>query len=79
MMHHMRTTLDIDPDVLQAAKELAARRKSTAGKIISELARRGLEPPRQTGKRRHGVPLLPPRGDEGLVTLDVVNRLRDEG
>ena len=37
----MRTTLDIDEDVLQAAKELAAREQKTAGKLISEWARRG--------------------------------------
>ena len=35
----MRTTLDIDLDVLETAKELAARRGTTAGQIISELAR----------------------------------------
>ena len=38
----MRTTLDIDDDVLQAAKELARRERKTAGRILSELARRGL-------------------------------------
>ena len=41
----MRTTLDIDEDVLQAAKELAAREQKTAGKLISEWARRGLRSP----------------------------------
>ena len=35
----MRTTLDIDNDVLQAAKELAAARRLTAGRAISDLAR----------------------------------------
>jgi len=30
----MRTTLDIDDDVLAAAKELAAGQKTTAGKMI---------------------------------------------
>lgn len=75
----MRTTLDIDPDVLQAAKELAAQRKSTAGKVLSELARSALRPARQEGSRRHGVPLLPPSGEERPVTLEVVDRLRDEG
>jgi hypothetical protein len=34
-----RTTLDIDKDVLAAAKELAAIEKKTAGKILSEPAR----------------------------------------
>ena len=43
MIARMRTTLDIDDDVLQAAKELAANRQTTAGKVLSELAREGLE------------------------------------
>ena len=38
----MRTTLEIDDDVLQAAKELSAREKTTAGRLISEWARRGI-------------------------------------
>jgi hypothetical protein len=44
----MRTTLDIDDDVLLAAKELAAIRRTTAGQVISDLARQALTgPPRQ--------------------------------
>lgn len=38
----MRTTLDIDDEVLRAAKEIARQSRSTAGKVISELARRAL-------------------------------------
>ena len=38
----MRTTLDIDDDILQAAKELARAEKKTAGRVLSELARKGL-------------------------------------
>ena len=38
----MRTTLDLDEDVLQAAKELAELQGLTAGKVLSELARKGL-------------------------------------
>ena len=76
----MRTTLDIDDDVLQAAKELAQREKRTAGKVLSELARRGLAAPAaRSGSRtplRHGVPVLASRGES--VTLDHVQRLRDE-
>jgi hypothetical protein len=75
----MRTTLDIDEDVLQAAKELAAKHKSTAGKILSELARKSLEPSqRDVTRYRHGVPLLPPRPGERQVTMAIVNSLRDE-
>ena len=38
----MRTTLDIDDDILQAAKELARAERKTAGQVLSELARKGL-------------------------------------
>lgn len=38
----MRTTLTIDPDVLRAAKRLAAARSQSVGKVISDLARKGL-------------------------------------
>jgi hypothetical protein len=74
----MRTTLDIDDDVLAAAKELAEQRRTTAGKVLSDLARRGLSTPRATDVR-NGVPLLPHRRDgQPRPTLQLVNRLRDE-
>ncbi|MDR1428062.1 MAG: hypothetical protein LBJ08_09970, partial [Bifidobacteriaceae bacterium] len=38
----MRTTLSIDDDVLQAAKELADRKGKTAGQMLSDLARHAL-------------------------------------
>ena len=60
------------------AKELADHRKTTAGKILSELARQALEP---TGRQavRNGVPLLPrPRRGSPKATMQSVNRLRDQ-
>jgi len=74
----MRTTLDIDEDVLAAAKELAVQRKSTAGRVLSELAREALRPVDAAPTVRGGVPLLPPRTGEGTVTPEVVYRLRDD-
>jgi hypothetical protein len=75
----MRTTLDIEDDVLQAAKELAQREGGTAGQVISTLARRGLALPAAGRKNRSGVrggvPVLPSRGE--VVTLDHVQQLRD--
>jgi hypothetical protein len=38
----MRTTLDIDDDLLAAAKELARREGATAGQVVSRLLRRSL-------------------------------------
>lgn len=74
----MRTTLDLDEDVLEAAKELAEARGTTAGKVISELARRGLAPARAS-RTRNGVPLLPRRpAGAPTPTMKLVNRLRDE-
>jgi hypothetical protein len=76
----MRTTLDIDEDVLEASKELAAQRGTTAGRVISELARSALAPRSRTSRKRNGVPLLPeqPKHPARLVTPAIVNRLRDE-
>jgi len=42
MIRAMRTTLDIDEDILAAAKELARQKGITAGKVLSNLARKGL-------------------------------------
>ena len=73
----MRTTLDIDDDVLAAVKELAAAEKTSTGKMISELARAALRRGSPaSSKKRNGLPLLP--GRRTLVTADQVDRLLDE-
>lgn len=75
----MRTTVDIDDDILQAAKELAAAGGTTAGKVLSDLARKGLSRPADSASSRNGVPLLPSRpATEPRVTMKRVNELRDE-
>jgi hypothetical protein len=38
----MRTTLDLDDDVLEAAKERARREGKTTGRLVSELLRRAM-------------------------------------
>jgi hypothetical protein len=74
----MRTTLDIDDDLLQAAKEIAERRGLSAGRVVSDLVRQALTPPKRAVSERNGVPLLPrrPAGAPAL-TMKVVNALRD--
>jgi len=70
--------LEATEDVLQAAKELAEVRGSTAGKVLSELARLGLSRP-SSGAERNGVPLLPRRQPQDpKPTMRLVNELRDE-
>lgn len=79
----MRTTLDIDDDLLAAAKELARRERSTAGKVVSRLLRRsltGTEAQAKPGRPRRrpvaGFQPFPARA--GVVTTnEQVNALRD--
>ncbi len=73
----MRTTLDVDEDILLAAKEIARQRGITVGKAVSDLARQALM--RQSeGATRNGLPLFPIQPNAGVVTLELVNKLRDE-
>lgn len=77
----MRTTLDIAEDVLQAVKERARREKSTAGEVISRLARQALsappEAPRPSApKARHGFRPFARRGQ--VVTNDRIDALRED-
>ena len=74
----VRTTLDLDADILQAVKEIADLRATTAGRVLSDLARKALEP-QAVGPTRNGVPLIPRRPPGSVKpTLALVNQLRDE-
>jgi predicted transcriptional regulator len=73
----MRTTLEIDDDVLEAAKELAKAQKTTAGQVISDLARQALT--RASGEPaeyRNGFRLLPRAGK--IITSEMVERWLEE-
>ena len=75
----MRTTLAIDDDVLAAARHLAEREQRTIGEVISALARQGLaRGSRAPVLERNGIPLVQSRSNAQPVTLELVNRLRDE-
>ena len=76
----MRTTLNLDDDVLLAVRERARREKRTAGEVLSELARQAL-----TGQHRHlehprteshGFAPLPHRGP--AVSNALIDRLRED-
>ena len=74
----MRTTLAIDDDVLDAAKELAVMERKSVGEIISSLARRAMRPVETGLKIRNGVPLLAVRPEAPRVTSEHVRQLREE-
>jgi hypothetical protein len=73
----MRTTLSIDPEVLNAAKRIAAARSTTIGAVISELARRGLEARAQVGSR-HGFPTFVVSKDANPLTPEQVRQDEDD-
>ena len=74
----VRTTLDIDDDLLLTVKEIAQQRKTTAGIVVSSLLRESLQPKKFKLTYRNGLPLLPRRPNGPTVTAALVNRLRDE-
>jgi hypothetical protein len=77
----MRTTLDLAPDVLAAAKKLARRRKRSVGRVVSELVRQALvSPHRDAGApsakgSQCGFRPFPAEGR--VVTEELIERLRD--
>lgn len=75
---NMLTTLAIDDDVLDAAKGLASLQSKSIGEVISALARQALQPQEPSPATRNGVPLLQKRTGTMPVTLEMVNKLRDE-
>lgn len=74
----MRTTLNIDDEILEAAKSLAGERNLSVGAVLSELARRGLQRPNADRRRRSGFPVFDVSYDSTPLTLDRVERF-DEG
>jgi hypothetical protein len=89
----MRTTIDIDDDVLAAARDLARAEGRTMGQVISDLARRALTTPSydQAGGTSSGAgfnepavayivddwPTFPVRPGPP-VTNELIERLADE-
>jgi len=71
----VRTTLDLDEDILRAAKDLAAERSQSLGSVLSDLARRGLQPSVSALDVRNGIPLLPRKPGARPVTSQMVKDL----
>lgn len=77
----MRTTLEIDDDLLTAAKDIARRERASAGAVVSRLLRQALnrnaeiagvnEPAAEYG-------FAPFSGRGGVVSNELLDRLREE-
>lgn len=64
----MRTTIDLDEDLLQTAKALAAVQRKSLSSVISELAWKGLAPPETPFDKKNGFPVLNRRPGAQPVT-----------
>ena len=77
----MRTTLNIDDDVLIAVKELARRESRSVGDVMSSLLRQSLTHGREDSgaddgqEAEFGFRPFPKRG--GIVTNELIDRLRE--
>jgi len=76
----MQTTIDLDADVLAAAEEISAHTHRSPGKVLSELARKGLmmtRPDASAPTVLNGFEVIPAEGR--IVTPELVRQLMDEG
>jgi hypothetical protein len=73
----MRTTLEIDDDLVQVARQLAQQRKTTMGQVVSQLVRKALEP-KGAPRMRNGVLLFDVKPGARKPSMALVDRLRDE-
>lgn len=79
----MRTTLDIDEDILDAAKTIARKERKTAGAVISDLVRRALtQPMPETGQSVRETESFygfhPMPAGSRVVTEETIERLREQ-
>lgn len=77
----MRTTLDIDIDVLDAAKERARVERKTTGQVVSELLRRALTTPTGPSVVREAPAVYgfrPFPAGERVVTNAQIDALRED-
>jgi hypothetical protein len=73
----VRTTLELDDDLLASARRLARQQGVTLGQAVSELARQSLAataPP----KSRNGALLFAPKARAPRPHLRTVNQLRED-
>lgn len=74
----MRTTLNLDDDVLATAKALAQKQRKPLGEVVSGLLRRVVEPMSNNADERNGIPLFPVSKGARPVTPKIVRKLLDD-
>jgi len=73
-----RTTLSIEDDVLLAVRQQADITGESLGKTISNILRASITEKGDKPRFRNGIRLFPKRPGTAPVTMEHVNKLRDE-
>ena len=78
MRYHtdVRTTLEIEDDLVQVGRQISQQRGMTMGQAISQLVRKAIEP-KNAPRVRNGVLLFDPKPGARIPGMALVNRLRD--
>jgi hypothetical protein len=71
----MRTTVDLDEDILRVVKDLARESEKSLGRVLSDLARRGLEPAKTAPRTRNRIPVFDRLPGAKPVTSEMVKEL----
>lgn len=74
----VRTTLNLDDDVAEAARELAHIERRPLGQVVSELARRGLVPRLDQSAKKGGFPVFCVEPGAPAITPRMVEDALDE-
>jgi hypothetical protein len=72
----VKTTVDLDPEVLEIARNIALERKVAIGRVISDVFLKNVR--QESSRNRNGVRVIERGESAEPVTLEIVNRLRDE-
>jgi hypothetical protein len=74
----MRTTLRLDEDVLRVARSLARSEGKTVGRVVSELARKGLRPGPTRRRGKAGLPTFDIPPDTPALTAEMVREALED-
>jgi len=71
----MRTTLDLDEDILRLLKHLAEDRQQSLGRVVSDVVRQSLAMPHKVAPEHGRIPVLPRKPGAQPVTAQAVKDL----
>lgn len=74
----VRTTLNLDDDILRIARSLATAERRSLGQVISDLARRGAQPRSDRIGEEDGFPVFRVPEDAPMITDEMVLTALDE-